>query len=500
MSFPSLIQINTRVVLNELGRTLRRRATLDDLPDRYLDDFAARGFDWFWPLGVWQTGPAGRKVSRTQPEWRRGFLHDLPDLTEDDVCGSPFAIVAYELNTDFGSDETLPRLRERLGKRGQKLLLDFVPNHSALDHPWTQTHPEFYIHGTPADLAREPHNWYRLPGQAGGLVLAHGRDPYFPGWPDTLQLNYRHPGLRAAMIGELLKVAGVCDAVRCDMAMLVLPDVFRNTWGERSRPADGSEPVESPFWPEAVTRVRQAHPGFVFMAEAYWDLEYQLQKQGFDYTYDKRLYDRLHDGQAGPVRGHLCADAEYQRKSVRFLENHDEPRAAAVFPPDRQRAAAVVTFFVPGLRFFHEGQFEGRRVHVSVHLARRPVEAVDVGLREFYERLLECLKRPEVRAGRWALCELAEAWNGNPTWDQFVAFTWEGGPERRLLACVHLGPTQGQCLVRLALPDMCGKKVLLRDLLTPARYERDGDELHSRGLFLDLPPWGYHLFEIAEVV
>ncbi len=119
------------------------------------------------------------------------------------------------------------------------------------------------------------------------------------------------------------------------------------------------------------------------MAEAYWDLEYRLQQQGFDYTYDKRLYDRLRAGQTGPVRGHLCADAEYQRKSVRFLENHDEPRAAAVFPLGQHRAAAVMTFFVPGLRFFHEGQLEGRRVHVSMHLGRRPVEPVTRSCRRF---------------------------------------------------------------------------------------------------------------------
>jgi hypothetical protein len=498
MSFPSLIQFNTRVILNELGQTLGRRATLDDLPDPCLDRFAAQGFDWVWPLGVWQTGPAGREVSRSRADWRRDFQHALPDLTDGDICGSSFAVVAYELNTDFGNDESLPRLRERLKQRGQKLLLDFVPNHSALDHPWTKTHPEFYIPGGADDVAREPHNWYRLPG--GDQILAYGRDPYFPGWPDTLQLNYRHPGLRAAKIGELMRIAELCDGVRCDMAMLVLPEVFLNTWGVRSRPADGSVTVESSFWAEAISRVKQARPGFVFMAEAYWDLEYRLQQQGFDYTYDKRLYDRLRAGAAGPVRGHLCADAEYQHRSVRFLENHDEPRAAEVFPPPQHRAAALATFFVPGLRFFHEGQLEGRRVHVSMHLGRRPAEPVDTELQAFYGRVLDCLKRPEARAGQWTLREVAPAWDGNPTWDQFLAFTWDGGRGQRLLACINYGPTQGQCFVRLLLSDLRGKKTLLRDLLSAARYERAGTELNDRGLFLNMPAWGYHLFEVVELV
>ena len=499
MSHQSLIQFNTRVTLNELGRSLGRRATLDDLPDAFLDRFAAEGFDWVWPLGVWQTGAEGRRVSRTREDWRRDFLHVLPDLTDDDICGSPFAITAYELHTDFGNSASLPRLRERLKKRGLKLLLDFVPNHSGPDHPWTKTNPEFYIRGSADDLAREPQNWYRLPPAAGGLILAYGRDPYFPGWADTLQFNYRHPALRAAKIGELLKIAERCDAVRCDMAMLVLPEVFQNTWGTRSLPADGSAPVDAPFWAEAISRVKQARPGFVFMAEAYWDLEFRLQQQGFDYTYDKRLYDRLRVGYPGPIRGHLYADAEYQRKSVRFLENHDEPRAAGVFPPEQHRAAAVTTFFVPGLRFFHEGQFEGRRVHVSMHLGRRPVEPVDAELQAFYGRVLECLKRPEVRAGQWTQREVVPAWDGNPTWDQFIAFTWDGALGKRLLACIHYGSTQGQCYVRLPLPDLLARQVELRDLLSTAIYTRFGDDLNERGLFLDMPPWGYHLFEMVTV-
>ena len=114
------------------------------------------------------------------------------------------------------------------------------------------------------------------------------------------------------------------------MAMLLLPDVIQRTWGDRSRPADGTAPIDVSFWPEAIRAVRGEHPGFLFMAEVYWDLEWDLQQQGFDYTYDKRLYDRLHGRDAAGVRGHLCADAEFQHRSVRFLENHDEPRAAAV--------------------------------------------------------------------------------------------------------------------------------------------------------------------------
>ncbi len=380
---------------------------------------------------------------------------------------------------------------------GLRLLLDFVPNHTALDHPWVQEHPEFYIHGSPADLARQPANFRRIETPQGELILAHGRDPYFPGWPDTLQLNYRHPGLRAAMIGELLQIAECCDGVRCDMGMLILPDVFHQTWGDLSRPNDDSEPVDVSFWPEAIDRVRRVHPTFLFLAEVYWDREWQMMQQGFDYAYDKRLYDRLHASQAGPVRDHLCAGLDYQNRLARFLENHDEPRSATAFPLPIHLAAAMTTFLTPGMRFFHEGQLEGRRVHVSVHLGRRPPEMPDPVLGEFYRRLLECLKRPELREGQWTLRTCLPAWDGNTSWQNFLTWTWQTPEKPPLLVCVNYGPNPAQCYVELPLEEFAGRRQVLVDLMGSARYERDGNELRSRGLYLDMPGWHFHLFAIG---
>jgi len=488
---PLLFQVNTRVVLGELGRSLGRPATLDDVPDAFLDEVAGRGFDWLWPLGVWRTGLAARAVSLARADWRDGFRRDLPDLRDDDITGSPFAIRSYEVKAEFGGDGGLQRLRQRLAQRGISLMLDFVPNHMAPDHPWVREHPEWLIEGTEQDLAREPQNWFRSEGR----VLAHGRDPYFPGWPDTVQLNHGHPGLRAAMIAELRRVAARCDGVRCDMAMLILPDVFARTWGDRVRPRDGAPPATGSFWREAAAAVRTEHPGFVLMAEVYWDLEWELQQQGFDFTYDKRLYDRLRAGDVAGVRGHLHADPAFQDRLARFLENHDEPRAAATFPPDRHRAAAVVTFLAPGLRFFHEGQMEGRKVHVSMHLGRRPEEPVDAALRDFYQRLLAVLRRPETHQGAWRLRECRPAWEGNPTSRGFVAMSWEG-PSGRLLACANLGPSRGQCRVDAAFPGLGAGRVLLADLLGEARYERDGGELAGPGLYLDVDAAGHHVFEV----
>ncbi len=486
LSYPSLYQINTRVWLTKLSRKLGRAATLDDVPDAGLDRLAELGFDWVWFLSVWQTGPAAQAISRANPEWRREFEETLPDLKDEDIAGSGFAIQNYTVHRDLGGDAALARLRQRLQKRGLKLMLDFVPNHMAPDHPWVDEHPEFFVHGSEADLARSPRNYCRVQTKHGPLLLAYGRDPYFEGWPDTLQLNYGNPELQRAMIGELERIAGQCDGVRCDMAMLVLPEVFERTWGIRA----------DLFWPKATESVRRKHPNFQFMAEVYWDLEWTLQQQGFDYTYDKRLYDRLREGHARPVREHLHAALDYQAKSARFLENHDEPRASASFDPLVHRAAAVITYFIPGLRFFHQGQFEGRKKRISPHLVRAPEESPDKEMEEFYDPLLAILRKPIVKSGEWQWLPCQPAWDGNESWDSFVAHSWRGSGGERMLIAVNYAPHPSQCYLNLPFPEIKNRSVRLKDLLSPACYTRKGNELLERGLYLDLQPWSYHVFDL----
>jgi len=487
--YPSLYQINTRVWLTELGRNRGVQATLDDIPEAELDRLASLGFDWLWFLSVWQTGEAGQRVSRSNPEWRKEFEQTLADLKEDDIAGSGFAITGYMVHQSLGGNAALRRLRKRLRQRGLKLMLDFVPNHTALDHTWVEEHPDYYIGGTEADLTRAPQNYVRVRRKGGDRVLAHGRDPYFPGWPDTLQLNYGNPATQEAMMGELLKIADLCDGVRCDMAMLVVPEVFERTWGIPPKP----------FWPEAIRRIRERVPEFCFMAEVYWDLEWTMQQLGFDYAYDKRLYDRLREGHARPMREHLCAGLEYQNKLARFLENHDEPRAAAAFADGPHQAAAVVTFLSPGLRFFHQGQLEGRLKRISPHLGRAPDEPVNQVLKDFYERLLEVLRRPILRSGKWQLLECIPAWDGNGSSDDFIAFAWEEATGSRLLVAVNYAGHASQCYFRIPFANLSGRRWRLTDLLGEARYDREGGELGSRGLYLDMAPWQYHLFEVSVV-
>ena len=482
--YPSLYQVNTRVRLTEHSQMLGRPSTLDDIPDAELDAWASLGFDWIWLLSVWQTGLAGQKISRTNPVWRHEFEETLPDLKEEDIAGSGFAITGYTVHQGLGGDAALSRLRNRLRQRGLKLMLDFVPNHTALDHPWVHEHPEYYIRGTEVDLARAPQNYTWIKRKDGDALFALGRDPYFPGWPDALQLNYGNPATQEAMLQELMKIAGQCDGVRCDMAMLVLPDVFERTWGIKSEP----------FWPRVTQQLHQRFPGFRFMAEVYWDLEWTLQQQGFDYTYDKRLYDRLREGHARPVREHLHAEIDYQNKMARFLENHDEPRAAAVFPAGTHEAAAIVTFLSPGLRFFQHGEFPGCKKRISPHLVRAPDEPPDTSLAEFYNRLLKLLKNSTFRDGTWNLLECVPAWDGNSTSDSFIACTWHGPFDERYLVAVNYATSSSQCYVRLPFVNSNVGQWSFQDELGDFTYDRDSQHLRSQGLYLDVPPWRTHVF------
>jgi glycosidase len=488
--YPSLYQINTRVWITDIETRIGRPATLDDIPDIELDRLAEMGFDWIWFLSVWSTGEVTQRISRDNPEWRHDFENTLPDLREQDIAGSGFAIRGYKVHPGLGGDQALKRLRERLQKRGLKLMLDFVPNHMAPDHPWVEDHPDYFVSGTLNDLEKSPQIYTRIKKGKNNLILAYGRDPYFSGWPDTVQLDYSNPETVKAMSKELLRISDQCDGVRCDMAMLILPAVFEKTWGRSAQS----------FWPIITKKIREKNPDFLFMAEVYWDLEWTLQQQGFDYAYDKRLYDRLREGHAKAVREHFYAELEYQARLARFLENHDEPRAAATFDQKTHEAAAVITFLSPGLRFFHQGQFLGRMKRISPHLVRAPHEPTNTGLQKFYGSLLDLLKKPIFRNGKWSLLECVPAWEANNTWDSFIAFAWEGISDNRVLVCVNYSPQPGQCYVRLPFPELGDKQWKFDDLMSEASYVREGHDLLSSGLYLDMPGWSYHVFLIKDRV
>lgn len=486
--YPMIYEINTWVWLGELVRQYGGPLTLGNVPDVEWEEIAALGPDAVWFMGVWERSPAGIAIALTNHALQDDFRRALPDVRREDVVGSPYCVRSYQVDPGLGGTEGLARARRALAKRGIRLMLDFVPNHVAPDHPWVPEHPDYFVRGSEEDLQRDPSSFRKINGN----VIACGRDPFFPAWPDVLQLNAFNPGLRKAAAAVVSSIADQSDGVRCDMSMLMMNKIFSRTWGGRA----GPEP-ETDYWPSVINEVRRGHPDFLFMAEAYWDLEWELQQQGFDCCYDKRLYDRLEHENAESVRLHLLADLSYQDKLVRFIENHDEPRAAATFNPSKHPAAAVTVSTLPGALLFHEGQFEGRTVRLPVFLARRPDEKVDADLKNFYRRLLTVLSETGIRRGAWRLCDRT-GWTDNSSFRNLAAWCWRGGEKRHVVA-VNLSGTRSQARIHLPWDDLSNRVWQLEDLFSGARYRDDGNELQDEGLFVDLEPWGYHLLEAQPV-
>ena len=479
---PVIYEINTWVWLEELSQKYERPVTLAAVPSEEWDTLSSLGADAVWFMGVWERSPAGIAIANQNKGLLEDFRRALPDFRTEDNAGSPYCARQYGVDEHLGGRKGLAAARRELARRGLKLILDFVPNHVAPDHPWVIDHPEYLVQGNADDARNDPASFVSV----GAKVFACGRDPFFPAWPDVLQLNAFNPDLRQAVVATLAEVAGQCDGVRCDMAMLMLNSVFERTWGNR-----GGQRPATEYWVDAIYAVKKGHPDFLFMAEAYWDLEWELQQQGFDYCYDKRLYDRLEKEGAESVRLHLQADMAYQEKLVRFIENHDEPRALSAFSPQKARAAAVVIATVPGAKIFHEGQFVGRKVRLPVFLGRRPGEPVDPDLPGFYRTLLKAASSEGVRNGHWQLCERT-GWPDNASYRNLIAWCWRSAGEHHLIV-VNFSDSGAQGHVRLPWDELTGKSWQMTDLFTGQLYERSGDEMCDPGIYVDLPPWGYHV-------
>ena len=480
---PTLYEINTWVWLGELTAKYGKPIDLGSVPADEWDAIAGLGFDAVWLMGVWTRSPAGIAIANRNPNLLADFHRALPDFRSEDNVGSPYCIREYVADPHLGGRRGLAGARTELSRRGLRLLLDFVPNHVAPDHPWIAEHPEYFIQVSPDS---DPASCVVI----GDRAFACGKDPYFPAWPDVVQLNAFVPGLRRAVVETLTDIASQCDGVRCDMAMLLLNAVFARTWG-----APAGAPPATEYWSDVIGGVRPKHPDFLFIAEAYWDMEWELQQKGFDFCYDKRLYDRLQGDSAGSVRLHLCADPAYQKKLLRFLENHDEPRAAAAFAGAKERAAAVATSTQMGARMFHEGQLEGRKVRVPVFLGRRPQEPVDRELLEFYRKLLVAVASPVFHNGDWRLCQRS-GWPDNSSFENVVAWSWSQKDEFCLIV-VNLSEHAAQANIQVGKESLRGKRWRLSDALSGAVYERGGDEMLSPGLYVDLPPWSYHFLHFA---
>jgi len=487
MSHPLLYEINTRCWLRALSQKSGTPITLANVPDSELAAWERLGFTHIWLMGVWTTGPRARAEALQHPDLRKAYDQVLPGWKDADVGGSPYAIGDYHVPAALGGEAGLGTFRKRLHAHGLKLVLDFVPNHLGVDHPWVVERPDLFVQSStqvPGTFQQETADRLRW--------LAHGKDPYFAPWTDTVQLDYRRAGTRVAMTQLIESIAARCDGVRCDMAMLVLNEVFAKTWESFQV---STSPPTSEFWASAIPTIKQAHPAFVFLAEAYWGLESQLQKLGFDYTYDKVLYDGLTTRDARGVQRHLLGvTPDAAIRSAHFLENHDEPRIASILSPAEHRAAALLILGLPGMRFLHEGQISGTRLKIPVQLLRRIEEPNDVEIANLYEQLLTKLPGTAVGWGNGELLQPRVAWPDNPTARNFVVVQWPGRAPAFDLVIVNLAPHRSQCYASLTVEDLAAYNWEIRDLLGEEYYKRSGDDLQNQGMYLDLPAHGAQLF------
>jgi len=486
---PHLYEINAWAWLEKLSARLGRLIRLDDVLDTEWDAIAQRGFDIVWLMGVWQHSAEARRIELADPANRPPFDGVLPGWTSEDVIGSPYSIAQYVPDPRIGTWDSLDRVRKKLRARGVALFLDFVGNHTALDHPWTREHPEFYVQGTPDDFQKAPSSFHRVETPKGPVFLALGKDPYFPPWDDVAQLNHFLPEMRAALLADLRTIAAHCDGVRCDMAMLQLNDIFEKVWNHRLRDAD---PPDTEFWAD----VRAAVPGLILLAEAYWGTEQRLLDLGFHFVYDKGLYDAVRYEKLSEVHARLTEGSGYQRHLARFLENHDEDRCAAAFGSERLVSVGTLMGTLPGMRFYQEGEIEGARIRLPVALRRVAAEPPDAACAALFEKILRITEGDVFHRGRWNLLPVDS--QGDDTSTNFVAYEWRLETTWKV---VVLNLAGGTSLGRILFGDrpLPAEEYVFHDELDDARYPRSGDELRRLGLFVRRDGFQAHLFDVSPV-
>ena len=480
---PRILEINTLPWLNSLSEIYGHKITLENIPVELIDHEFLH-FDAIWLMGVWERSPKGRDIAINNEGLQKEFRKALRYYNTDDIIGSPYAIYYYHINSQIGGSEALAKFRRELTTHDLLLLLDFVPNHVSIDHLWTLEKSNVFIKGTLDDLMKKPYDFFSL----GDTVYAHGKDPNFPSWTDTVQINAFSKEARSKALNTLLSIAQQCDGVRCDMAMLMTNEVFSKTWGEKA-----GNPLEEEYWVEIIGKIRNEYPNFKFIAEVYWDMERKLMEQGFDYCYDKKLYDLLANEDAPKVLQHINTDWQYQSKLLRFIENHDEERAINVFGKEASKAAALITLTLPGARLLFDGQTHGYQIKLPVQLKRGPIEEDNLELMKFYEKLLNIIPGKDYNNAQWSLCTIEPVDITDMTYKNIIAYEWTLN-NQSLIIVVNYSLVKSKAHIRLNNLNVDSNDLKFSDLLNDKTYTYKMNDIKEFGLFVELDDWKAHVF------
>ncbi len=487
---PKLYEINTRLWIKQFPSG----TTLSSIPTDYFKNLAEKGINIIWFMGIWKTCTGLIDKCCFTVDLISNYSRCLNDWKREDVIGSPFAIDVYEVNPELGDISDLIELHQTLNRLGIKLLLDFIPNHFGADSEILMLNPEIFLKADEELFQNDPYTFFKF-GNNDKFIFAHGRDPLFPAWTDTVQINYFSSEARSFMKNILLNLTDLCDGVRCDMAMLQLNNIFQNTWLGVLNKKDFRKP-ETEFWEFAISRVKEKSPDFIFLAEAYWDLEWELQQLGFDFTYDKRLTDRLGAGDVQGVKAHLLADKNYQLKSARFLENHDEPRAVTKFGKKQSFAAAVLMSTIQGMKLYYDGQFEGKKTKLPLQLGREPQERISKSLKEHYSKILSVTKHKIFFEGDWKIIDTLPISPDNSTFENIFAWQWKLDNELRIIA-INYSDVTGICRIKFCLKTAL-KKIKIKDELTGDEYLRSVGEIRDEGLYIELKAYNSHILSLID--
>ncbi|MFH1329008.1 MAG: alpha-amylase family glycosyl hydrolase [Candidatus Bathyarchaeota archaeon] len=491
---PHLYEINSRFWLRRLREKYGRELTLSSIPEQEWKKLRQLGFDYIWLMGVWTPSGRGIDIAKSLPNLHTEYSKALPNWKISDIIGSPYSILSYTLNPELGKPSELKTLQEILHESDLSLILDFVPNHVAVDHQWTISNPEYFIQATAEEAHENPDLFFKVKNNGGEYLIAHGKDPNFPPWLDTAQLNIFNANTQNALIRVLNTVTEQCDGIRCDMAMLSLNEIFQRTWGWLTKKI-GSEISQDEFWRVAIENVKVNHPNFIFIAEVYWGLNLKLLKLGFDYVYDKTLYDHLLDGNVQKIHAYLTTETSYQKRCVRFIENHDEGRAVKTFGREKSKAAAAIIATLPGLRFFHDGQLEGHAIKVPVQLAYVKPETDDSDLIEHYHVLLSLASKQIFHEGEWMLLDVSCVSQEDCSHTNLLAWLWKLEKISKIIV-VNYSNFVSQGLISLPA-DLLHKKVSL-DELVGKNYRQTVKVTLKEGLNIKLESYRVIILTLQE--